>query len=499
MNGPAAGDMHFEGIVPAVLRAAERAPDAAAVIGHGRTMTYRQLVESAGGLASVLRERGVVGEPVAVPAVRGPDLVVALLGTLMAGSVYCPIDPAFPVDRQEAMARAAGCGVSISWDGATLTVGDPVRPRSPGDARPAARFAAPGPDDLAYILFTSGSTGRPRPVEVPHRAIDASVRSLVRLFAAEPADRFLQFASLSWDTCFEEMLPALTVGAALVFDDDAHSGSFARIVNLLARERISVLNLPTAFWHELVLDLVDSGARLPPSVRLLVIGGERVNPDRLAAWRDCGTGEVRLVNTYGCTETTLVTHAVDLHGPAAGPDAAGEAPIGRPLPHVQQRLEPSGAHDHLLIGGPSLAHGYRGDAAATGERFVSIDGERYFRTGDLVLDPGDGLLTYHGRADRQLKIRGVRVDPAEVEAEILRHTAAPAAAVIGVTVAGRTALVAFVVGGPDEEFTAGLLALLRRRLPAHLVPAAVLARPDLPRTTSGKTDYSRLTKEWSER
>ena len=466
------------GVAAEVLRAAGRNPDAPAIVHNGSVTTYGELIRQAGEVAARL----AAGETVAVPAVRGAQLIVDFLGVLLAGATYCPIDPALPAARRTAMLEAAGCA------------------REPGLEPPRAQTAdgsaGPGPEDIAYVLFTSGSTGTPRPVEVPHRAISAATGSLRRLFAATPADRFLQFASPSWDTCFEEILPALTSGATLVIDDDAHSGSFARILGLLDRERISVLNLPTAFWHELVLHLTEEGARLPGSVRLLVIGGEGINPVRLTAWRALPTGGVRLLNTYGCTETALVTHAADIGGPEAEPAVTGlaEAPIGRPLPHVRQRLEPHGALGLLHIGGPSVARGYRGDPEATAERFA--DG--WFRTGDLVEEAPGGVLLYRGRVDRQLKVRGVRIDPGDVEAEIVRCAGAPAAAVIGVPLAGRTALVAYVVGDPGTD-AESLLDRLRSAMPAHLVPARLLIRAGLPRTTSGKTDYARLSKEWSER
>lgn len=490
-----------EEIVPAFLRAAERDPAAPAILWNGQVTTYRELAGQARALAALLCAEGVAGAPVAVPAVRGSRVVAAFFGTLMAGGAYCPVDPGLPADRREAMIRAAGCVASLEWGPAAVSVAGVRSIRVPDDATAVAELPAPQPEDTAYILFTSGSTGLPKPVDVPHRAIAASVGSLVRLFGAGRSDRFLQFASLNWDTCFEEILPALTTGATLVLDDDAHSGSFSRLLDMLGRTRTSVLNLPTAYWHELVLHLVDFDVPLPDSLRLVVIGGEGANPDRLADWRRCKTGDVRLVNTYGCTETALVTHAVDLAGPLAGSAATalGEAPIGRPMPHVRQLLQPHGPADQLYVGGPSLANGYRGDPATTAQRFVVLGGERYFRTGDLVQDVGDGLLAFRGRADRQLKIRGVRIDPAEVEVEVVRHTGVPGAAVIGVPMAGRTALVAFVVGDPHGDAADRMLRRLRDALPAHLVPARLVVRADLPRTASGKTDYTRLTKEWNER
>jgi non-ribosomal peptide synthetase component F len=406
---------------------------------------------------------GVVG----VTAVHDPATVVALLGVWAAGGTYCPIDPSFPDDHADALLASVGG-------------------RRFGDGGPRGDLVD---EDVAYVLFTSGSTGRPKPVAVPHRALDAVVPALGRLFGITPDDRVLQLASLNWDTAFEEILPTLAGGAGVAFACDAHSGSMTRLLRLVDRQGISVLNLPTALWHELVLHLSEVSAGLPGSVRLVVIGGEPVNPSRLAAWRALpGVGRVRLLNTYGATETALITHAVDLHGPGGVVEGA---PIGRPLAHVVQHINDEG---ELLVGGPSLAVGYPGLPDATAERFVDLEGERFFRTGDLVRETPDGRLHHLGRLDAQVKVRGIRVDPGEVEACLVRHPGVAAAAAIGVTVCDRTALAAYVVAaGPhlgDEEpaLAAELRRFLRAGAPSHLHPARITVVPALALTTSGKVD-----------
>jgi nonribosomal peptide synthetase protein VioO len=326
-------------------------------------------------------------------------------------------------------------------------------------------------------------------VAVPHRALDAVVPALVDLFGVGPDDRVLQFASLSWDTSLEELLPTLTAGAAVVFDKDAHSGLLPRFLRVVERHQVTVLDLPSAVWHELVLHLVEAGERMPESVRLVVIGGEAVDPTRLAAWRTLpGTERIRLLNTYGSTETALITHAVDLHGPRAA--LTGGAPIGRPLGHVRQHVSEDG---ELLVAGPNLADGYPGHPEATLARFVEVDGVRWFRTGDVVRADRAGLLHHAGRLDDQVKVRGVRVDPGEVEAHLLRHPHVAAAAVTGVTVSGRTVLAAYVVrtGAHTDDGTdlvADLRAFLKTRAPGHLSPSRITVVPGLSLTRSGKVD-----------
>ncbi|WP_406094822.1 amino acid adenylation domain-containing protein [Kitasatospora purpeofusca] len=482
-----------------------RYPERPAIVHHGDALTYRQL----GELVSTLAQRlGTGPGVVAVPATHTPDTVVALLGILAAGGAYCPVDPAFPPQRRQDMLASVGCrtavgggiaqpGVRVVELPGTTTGPAPNEPDQDEPDQDEPQRTEPqrtGPEQPAYLLFTSGSTGQPKPVVTPRRAISATVASLRTLFGLTAEDRVLQFASLNWDTCFEEILPALTRGAALVLDRDAHSGSFPRFLRLVERERIGVLDLPTAFWHELVLHLAEERLALPECVRLLVIGGEAANPARLADWAALDTGRIRLLNTYGSTETTLITHAVDLHGPLAAardrPWAAGDrVPIGRALPHVYERISEQG---ELLIGGPAVALGYLGLPEATADRFgEDAEGVRWYRTGDRVGRAPDGVLTHQGRLDGEFKVRGIRVDPAEVEAHLAGHPGVHAVAVTGATLAGRSALVAYVV--PRAAAAAGTLGAelrtyLRDRVPGHLVPSRITVVPELVLTASGKVD-----------
>ncbi|MFJ8432121.1 amino acid adenylation domain-containing protein [Kitasatospora sp. NPDC094019] len=492
-----------------------RYPERPAIVHHGDTLTYRQLDALVRTSAHRL---GTAPGVVAVPATHTPDTVVALLGILAAGGAYCPVDPAFPPQRRQDMLAAVGCRTAVgrTTPGEAAVGRNTAQPgvrvvelpgTTTGDRSGTEHAERPAPTDPerpAYLLFTSGSTGQPKPVVTPRRAISASVDSLRTLFGLTAEDRVLQFASLNWDTCFEEILPTLTTGAALVLDREAHSGSFPRFLRLIEQERIGVLDLPTAFWHELVLHLAEEGLALPECVRLLVIGGEAASPARLADWAALDTARIRLLNTYGSTETTLITHAVDLHGPLAAardrPWTAGDrVPIGRALPHVYERISAQG---ELLVGGPAVALGYLGLPEATADRFTEdAEGVRWYRTGDRVSRAPDGVLTHQGRLDGEFKVRGIRVDPAEVEAHLAAHPGVHAVAVTGTTLAGRSALVAYVVprtaaaatavsAAPTaaESLGAELRTYLRDRVPGHLVPSRITVVPELVLTASGKVD-----------
>ncbi|PZG24014.1 acyl-CoA synthetase, partial [Spongiactinospora gelatinilytica] len=392
----------------AFAEAVARHPGRPALEHGDGVLTYAELDA---WVRATARRLGPRPGAVAVPAARTPATVAALLGVLAAGGTYVPIDPSHPPARQHELITASGCTAALGT-GPALPFG--VRQVDlPNATDEPGEIAAVAGDDPAYILFTSGSTGAPKPVVTPRRAIGVVTGALRELFGITPDDRVLQFASLNWDTCLEEILPALTTGAALVFCDDAHSGSFPRMLRAIKAARVTVLDLPSAYWHELVRHLMDERAALPPLVRLVVIGGEAVSAARLSDWRTLRTNSIRLINTYGCTETTLITHAADLTAPSLG-----KVPIGRPLPHVRQHI---GEDGELLIGGPSLALGYRGLPGATAERFVERDAVRYFRTGDRVSTTPGGMLVHEGRLDHELKIRGVRVDPGEVEGQMAAH------------------------------------------------------------------------------
>lgn len=459
----------------------------AAVVHNGSAITYRELSERVqlAGLCCRADRSLAADSPglVGVLVSHTPAMVEKLLGTLQAGAAYCPIDAALPAGRRRALALALGiCDETHQLD----EVGDP-----PGtaDAEPPPMCSQEG--DPAYVLCTSGSTGSPKPVVVSRRALTVTARALRRLFALTPEDRVLQFASLGWDTCLEEILPTLTAGATLVFDDAARSGSFPPFVRMLAERKITVLDLPTAFWHELVLHLHEGPTALPETVRLVVIGGERVDPTRLCQWRDLDVGNIRLLNTYGCTETTMITHAVQLSGPGTEPQIStcdAEAPLGRPLPHVLDHVTDEG---ELLVAGPSLASGYLGPPEATATGFPVLDvgsgSTRWFATGDLVERGDGGLLYSRGRADEQLKVSGVRVHPAEVEVQLNTHPAVAGAAVVGEQLLERMSLTAYVVAA--EAITAAeLKGYLRDRLPSQFVPSRVKFVASLTYTASGKVD-----------
>ncbi len=383
-----------------IERAVRAAPDAIALVSGADRVTYRALWDRAGEVATELHAAGVVaGQLVGVNLPRGVDQIVALLAAWRAGAGYVPVEPSRPAPVA-AVITAGGIG--------------------PGVAEPAS---APDP---AYLLFTSGSTGVPKAVLVGRAALRARVAWMAGAYRLTPADRVVQFADLSFDTHAEEIWPALAAGGTLVLLPDGPQS----LPELLAADpAITVLDLPTAYWQAL-LDVVPAW---PAALRLMILGGEQVDAAAVAAL--AGPDQAR-VNTYGPTEATIIATAADL----GAADTGRRPPIGRPIGGVRAylldeagRLVPRGAVGELCLAGTGLADGYLGRPDLTAERFVPDpygDG-RLYRTGDRARWRRDEpVLEFLGRIDGQLKVRGVRIEPGEVEAVLTGHPGVGQAVVV---------------------------------------------------------------------
>lgn len=490
---------------------AERArthPEAPAVEHEGRTLSYGELNARANRLAHHLRALGVGREDlVGVCLERTPDMVAALLGVLKAGAAYVPLDPAYPADRLGFMLSDSGVRTlvtqgapadGLAGHGARLVRLDADRAeilrRPDGDPPPAA------PSDLAYAIYTSGSTGRPKAALIEHRALTNYTLSAVAAFGLTPGDRMLQFASLSFDVLVEELFPVLATGATVVLPPRSFLEGRTSLLELAEHERLTVFELPTAYWHEWVNQLDASGAALPASLRRVIVGGERVLPDRLRAWRRLG---VPLVHVFGLTETT-VTNTVFPVAPAEDPDEGWpNLPIGSPLANNRLyvlddggRPVPVGVPGELYIGGAGLARGYHNRPELTRERFVPNPfGEgRLYRTGDVVRRLPTGDLEFLSRKDTQVKVRGFRVEPSEIESELARHPGVGATVVIArEDTPGDRRLVAYLVPtGAGGTGVPELRAFLLERLPAHMVPSSFVELDELPLSPNGKVDRASL-------
>ncbi|MEU3161114.1 amino acid adenylation domain-containing protein [Streptomyces griseoincarnatus] len=470
----------------------------AVAVEHGKdTLTYVRLFGAAQDIARRLAAQGVGrGDVVAVALPRGGAAVTAVLGVLMSGAAYCPLDPKAPADRTaRLLADTAPALVLTTGDRAADFAEHAVLPMLPSDDRDPEHAgvstppAPPAPADLAYVLHTSGSTGRPKGVAVGHAALAHFVAAATHRYGLRREDRVLQFAPLHFDASVEEIFLTLCAGATLVIRTDDMTESVPGFLDACARLRVSVLDLPTAYWHELAYAVSTGAAALPEGVRTVVIGGEAALPERVERWRKAVGTSVALLNTYGPTEATVVATVADLHDPEL---AAGDVPIGLPLPGTRAAV----ADGELYLLGPTLADGYQPDVPDNA-RFAPLtalpDTPRAYRTGDLVRLGEDGQLRYHGRTDTEFKISGHRVQPAEVETALLTFSQIREAAVVGQVLAdGTRRLVAHLVAESPAPSAADVRDHLRASLPAAMVPSAIEFTHRLPRTGSGKIDRNAL-------
>ncbi|MFE9426948.1 amino acid adenylation domain-containing protein [Kitasatospora sp. NPDC006697] len=480
---------------------AARTPGAPAVEFAGQTVSYAELDQRVGRLAQHLRSLGVRAEtPVAVCLRRDADLVTALLAVQRAGGTYVPVDPAHPAQRRAYVLADSGARVLISqsWireeppaGGAQLVLLDEDRELI--DRQPVGELPALDADAAAYLVYTSGSTGRPKGVLVSHRAIRNRVLWTVREHGLGPADRVLQKTTVGFDASVWEFLAPLVSGGTVVVAADGVPRDPAAMVRAVAEHRITVLQLVPSVLRVLVQQ---PGLRDCGSLRLVFCAGEPLPVelcDRLLALQP-----VTLVNTYGPTECAIDVTSWRYDGREAGEIVA----IGQPIDNTRilvldpdGALVPVGVAGELCVAGEGLARGYLGRGDLTADRFVpnphpALPGERLYRTGDRVRRRADGSLEYLGRLDRQVKLRGIRIEPSEIEAALCEH---PAVAAAAVGVYGEARLVGHLVpvagATPDP---AELRAHLAARLPDAMVPAVLRVLDALPLTASGKVDRDAL-------
>jgi amino acid adenylation domain-containing protein len=461
-----------DGVIAAVAGWARRQPDAPAVVRGGQTITYAGLLRDASAWARAVRPSvRRPGDLVAVLRPRDADLPAAQLGVWLAGGAYLPLDPTLPDGRIATVLETAGCAAVLTTPALAARVTWPVVVSRP-DPAPGEAVAPAVTDGLAYVIYTSGSTGRPKGVEIEHDGLAELLAWYGRRFGFGPGVRVATTAAVGFDQSVLDLWGTLSNGGTLVVPGDGVVADVAALVAFLDEERIQHTYLPAALAEQLF-----AGPPWPRTLRGLDVGGEalrRLPPPDFPC---------PVHNGYGPTETTILA---TLSGDLRTADPTGPAPIGTAVAGLSVRLAADG---ELLIAGPGVARGYRGDPAATAAAFVHADGRRWYRTGDLgrLLDTGD--LVFVGRRDGQVKVHGNRIELGEVEHALL---ACPGVTQAAAAVAGdgpARAVHAWLVGParPGE-----VRERLAARLPGYMVPATVTPVPELPVTPSGKVDRTAL-------
>ncbi len=474
---------------------ARTTPDALAVADvDGGRLTYRDLDERADRLARRLRDLGVGPESrVAVLLPRSVEVVVALLAVVRAGGAYLPLDPGFPPERLAFMVEDADVSVVLT-DRATghLLPGThrerAVRLDDPARATPPAGSLAPtaGPGDAAYLIYTSGSTGTPKGVVVPRGAVANLLDTMTERLPLGPDDVMLAVTTTGFDISVLEIFGPLHAGGTVVLAHQDRLTEPGTVDRLIAGHGVTAMQATPTLWREVVgtahhLDRLHA-----------LVGGEALPDDLALALRKAGR---RVTNLYGPTETTIwsTTARVDAAGPR----------IGRPVANTRAYVldaflnpVPVGVPGELYLAGDGLARGYHRRPGLTGERFLPCPfgppGQRMYRTGDTARWSPDGELRYLGRVDHQVKLRGFRVEPGEIEARLLAFEGVTeAVVVVRQEVPGDQRLVAYLVSTAEPSSSA-LRAHLARTLPGYMVPAAFVVLPSLPRTANGKVDRNAL-------
>lgn len=500
---------------------------------QGEALSYAELLLQAAAVAERLAELELPANcRILVAAERRVALIPVLLGIFAAGHAYLPLElQRYPPERMRQMIQDAEPALAIALsdagatelkrasalrvlDGRTLLKAHNGDSRDLGARRALDRFLdQQQAEAIAYLIFTSGSTGTPKAVEVTQRSLLNHNLAVIELFGLGPRDRVLQFGALGFDLSLEEIFPTLLAGGTLVLMPDRVKESAADFFGLLRRQRVTVLDLPTAFWHGMVGMLASEP--VPADLRLVVIGGEQASVEHAERFRRLAP-RVRLLNTYGPTETTIIATATE--------DLAN---IGHPIANARayvldacHQLCPSGVIGELAIGGQPVARGYRGRAGLTEERFqddpfapeierleraagntplTQAAARRLYRTGDRACFTPAGELIFFGRDDGQVKIHGFRVETDAIKQAVLRHPGVRDAAVIAV--ARKTAgtepsldLACYLVSeaAETELDLNAIRGALTQQLPSYMVPRFLLQVSAIPLNANGKVDASAL-------
>ena len=482
-----------------------KTPNAVAIVSSKNSMTYSDLNRRSDALANYLGRCEVGPEKVVGLCVeRSIDAIVGMLGILKAGGAFLPLDPALPRARLEFMLNDAAVSTvltqsrfahllnerfeSICLDREWLV----TKHESSSSPRSEASL-----QNLAYLIYTSGSTGVPKGVMIEHSALANYVEAAYELYDISASDRVLQFAPLWFDAAVEEIFPALARGATIVVRDNGAPEGIPDFISRCETSGITVLTLPTAYWREWAAEMEELPTPVPDSLRLVILGGEKVSAADAVAWRSRVPARVRLLNTYGPTEATVIATCCEIGATWDG----SSVPIGRPLRNTKvyvldERLNPLpiGAKGELCIGGKGVARGYLNRPELTARQFVRnpfsrSGGDRLYRTGDFGHYKEDGHLEFLGRADDQVKLRGHRIELGEIESALEQHPLVAEA----VALVRHERLLAYVASRNGASFQGReVLDFIRSKLPQYMLPAEINIIPALPRTAAGKVDRAAL-------
>lgn len=491
----------------------EKSPDAIAVIFENQQLTYRELNNAANRLAHHLQKLGVGPEAlVGIYLERSLEMIICLFAVLKAGGGYVPIDPSYPADRvshtiKDSKARVVltqerlldilpSCETIVlcadrdlnEWE--SLSNLNPISPVSD--------------ENIAYIIYTSGSTGTPKGVMIQHDSFASIMKEWGVIHQLKEEDRILQFFSISFDAAVAEIFSSLMYGARIIIRSDNDSLVPSRLHQQFIEAGITKCFLPTAYWHHFIGEMEALSLPMPPTLKILTIGGEAAQPNKVNTWQKLWGSTTMLMNIYGPTETAVIVTQFKFYRDSVVPK--GPVPIGRPLNNVQIYIldshgqpTPIGVPGEIHIGGVQVARGYFNQPQLTAEKFVKdqfgkLENGRLYKTGDLAAWLPDGNIQYLGRIDFQVKIRGFRIELGEIESHLANHPQVAESVVIArKDREGNSQLIAYVVCKLRNQTEAKeLRSHLANTLPDFMIPSAIIILESLPLNINGKLDRKAL-------
>jgi amino acid adenylation domain-containing protein len=489
----------------------EKTPDAIALVFGKEHLTYRELNINANQIAHFLKNFGMEpGMLVGICAEPSAKMIAGLLGILKAGGIYVPLDPNYPEERLAFMMEDANLSVLLTqgclrdntktrvvcldsnWD--TVESSSTINPDTPLSQ-----------NDLAYLIYTSGSTGKPKGVLTEHGALTHHIRHIVDIYQMNEDDNVFLFASPSFDVSLEQIFSALITGASLILRDDKQLWSVQTFAEKVSEYIITVVDLPPSYFHQ----LLKSWQNIPPAflknqLRLIIIGGEKIQPATIRLWNNLADVSARLLNEYGPTEATITTTVFDLTHHEIK-DIHQNLPIGKPIAGrkiyiLDQDLQavPEGIPGELYIGGAALARGYLNCPELTAEKFIANPfeeaGSRMYKTGDLARWLPDGNIEFIGRMDQQVKIRGYRIELGEIETILSAHPSVKENTVlVKENKNGDKFIAAYVIVNEVEtKNVSDYRDYLKKKLPDYMIPSVFMFIEDFPLTPNGKIDTKAL-------
>ncbi len=495
-------------------------PHALAVQCIDQRLSYQELNDKANQLANYLQTLGAgPGHIVGISMQRAPELLIAMWGILKSGAAYVPIDSNYPFARIQYMLADAHITALLTQESLLHNLPQIDVPTLCLDTQWGEVAKMPTtpivvettPDDPAYIIYTSGSTGKPKGVIVCHKSVVNYADTRRLTYEVTPEDRFLQFASISFDIAVEEVYTTHLTGAALILRTEAMV-DMHELLQRCHEWEITLVHLSAAYWHELVLALERGVGTLPPSLRMMIVGGDKVLPERVATWLQLTGASPRLMQSYGPTEVTVNATTLEMSHMEVAEGVLPDITLGWPIRNMQayilnkyQEPVPVGVLGELYLGGIQVAQGYLNRPELTADCFVKIPwlnnvADRLYKTGDLVKHRSDGRIEFIGRMDFQLKIRGYRVEPSEIQMILNQISSVQESLVIAADDKfGMKQLIAYCVPIAGETLTsAELNGHLKESLPEYMIPSSFVILEAFPITQNGKINRQALPKPTEE-